>query len=349
MTRFRYVVADVFTDTPFHGNQLAVFTDARGIPEELLQPIAREMNFSETVFVLPPEWRTRTTAHLHAHRRDAVCGSSHARDGVRTRRTLQLGELRLETEMGIVPVRLEREEGRIVFGRMEQPLPTVAPYVGEADLLAVLGAERSELPVEVYDNGVKHVYVTLGSKDEVAALRPDVGRLADLDSVLGINCIAGAGSRWKTRMFAPAGRGRGSGDGLRCGTARASPRPAWAHPIRRRDRGFPRRGGRPPVDAVRASRRLCGRRSARRGRRLGGDRRPRRAQRLNQAGQHESQREARERGAHLVRGCRQVAQPVGPEAEVGWLRQPLVEDETGGPARSEPRRKRGLSKMSSRV
>jgi trans-2,3-dihydro-3-hydroxyanthranilate isomerase len=54
MARFRYVVCDVFTDEPLAGNQLAVFTDARGIPEEKLQSLAREMNFSETTFVYPP-------------------------------------------------------------------------------------------------------------------------------------------------------------------------------------------------------------------------------------------------------------------------------------------------------
>ena len=52
--RFRYVVADVFTDTPLTGNQLAVFTDARDLTSEDMQSLAREMNFSETVFVLPP-------------------------------------------------------------------------------------------------------------------------------------------------------------------------------------------------------------------------------------------------------------------------------------------------------
>src|SRR4051812_48841592 len=55
MARYRYVVADVFTDTPLQGNQVAVFTDARDIPEEQLQRLAREVNFSETVFVCPPE------------------------------------------------------------------------------------------------------------------------------------------------------------------------------------------------------------------------------------------------------------------------------------------------------
>ncbi len=51
MPTFRYVVCDVFTDRPLAGNPLAVFTDARAIPEAWLQPIAREINFSETVFV----------------------------------------------------------------------------------------------------------------------------------------------------------------------------------------------------------------------------------------------------------------------------------------------------------
>jgi len=54
MSAFRYVVCDVFTDRPLTGNALTVFTDARAIPEALLQPLAREINFSETVFVYPP-------------------------------------------------------------------------------------------------------------------------------------------------------------------------------------------------------------------------------------------------------------------------------------------------------
>ncbi len=52
--RARYVTADVFTDRRFGGNQLAVFPDAHEIPEELMLPITREFNYSETTFVLPP-------------------------------------------------------------------------------------------------------------------------------------------------------------------------------------------------------------------------------------------------------------------------------------------------------
>src|SRR6266496_6364905 len=51
----RYVVADVFTDVPLAGNQLAVFTDGRDVDAETMRKLAREINFSETVFVLPPE------------------------------------------------------------------------------------------------------------------------------------------------------------------------------------------------------------------------------------------------------------------------------------------------------
>lgn len=54
MTTHRYLHLDVFTDRPFEGNQLAVFPEATGIPERWMQPIAREMAFSETVFMLPP-------------------------------------------------------------------------------------------------------------------------------------------------------------------------------------------------------------------------------------------------------------------------------------------------------
>src|ERR1043166_9746302 len=52
--KHRYLTADVFTSRAFGGNPLAVFPDAREIPADLMQPIAREFNYSETTFVLPP-------------------------------------------------------------------------------------------------------------------------------------------------------------------------------------------------------------------------------------------------------------------------------------------------------
>ena len=205
MTDFRYVVCDVFTDTPFQGNQLAVFTDARALDGETMQALAREINYSESTFVLPAEdgghakIRIFTPVHEMRFAGHPTLGTAFVLAG-----PLQLVEIRLETLAGIVPVRLERDENRIVFGRMEQPLPTVRPYDGEAELLSAVGVKRSELPVELYDNGVPHVYVCLGSEDEVARLRPDLNRLSGLSDVVGVNCFAGSGSRWKTRMFAPS-------------------------------------------------------------------------------------------------------------------------------------------------
>jgi trans-2,3-dihydro-3-hydroxyanthranilate isomerase len=202
----RYVVADVFTDRPLEGNQLAVFTDAREIAEELMQPLAREINFSETVFVLPAESGGHARIRIFTPTSELpFAGHPTLGSAFVLGQPLQLEEIRLETGAGVVPVRLEREGARIVFGRMEQPLPTVEPYADEADLLGALSVERSELPVEVYDNGARHVYVTLGSEDEVAGVRPDLGRLGELPGVLGVNTIAGSGSKWKTRMFAPGG------------------------------------------------------------------------------------------------------------------------------------------------
>ena len=55
MRKLRYHIVDVFTDRAFGGNPLAVVTNGRGIPTELMQSIAKELNLSETTFVLPPE------------------------------------------------------------------------------------------------------------------------------------------------------------------------------------------------------------------------------------------------------------------------------------------------------
>ena len=205
MPTFRYVVADVFTDRPLAGNQLAVFTDARELPETQLQPLAREVNFSETVFVYPAEQGGHARIRIFTPMLEIrfaghpTLGTAFVLAG-----PLQLLEIRLETGAGIVPVRLEREGPRIVFGRMEQPLPTVAPFQGWEDVLAAAGVESSELPVEIYDNGMQHVYVALASEQEVADLEPDLARLKPAGDI-GFNFFAGSGRRWKTRMFAPGG------------------------------------------------------------------------------------------------------------------------------------------------
>ena len=205
MAVFRYVVCDVFTDRPLTGNQLAVFTDARGIAEDDLQGLAREMAFSETVFVYPANGDAHVRLRIFTPEAELpfaghpVLGSAFVLGG-----PLQAETVRLETGVGVIPVQLEREGARIVFGRMTQPVPTWEPFAQADELLAALGVDHSELPVEVYDNGLKYVYVVLGSADDVAGLQPDLRRLGSLPDVLGTNCLAGSGRTWKTRMFAPA-------------------------------------------------------------------------------------------------------------------------------------------------
>ncbi len=89
MRRFRYVVIDVFTDKPLAGNQLAVFTDARDLTSEDMQALAREMNFSETVFVLPATARDDADVRIRIFtpaRELPFAGHPTARHRVRARR-----------------------------------------------------------------------------------------------------------------------------------------------------------------------------------------------------------------------------------------------------------------------
>jgi trans-2,3-dihydro-3-hydroxyanthranilate isomerase len=201
MARFRYVIADVFTDTPLQGNQVAVFTDAREIPEEQLQRLARETNFSETTFVYPPADDGHVRVRIFTPSVELpFAGHPLLGTAVVLGGPLQLIEIKLETGKGTIAIELEREGARIVSARMRQPVPAIQPFAHADELLAALGGVEPQLPVELYDNGVPHVLVALGSRDEVAALQPDFGALERLGAY-GFNCFAGEGMQWKTRMF----------------------------------------------------------------------------------------------------------------------------------------------------
>jgi trans-2,3-dihydro-3-hydroxyanthranilate isomerase len=210
---WRYVVADVFTDTPLEGNPVAVFLEADGMSGETMQRLARELNLSETVFLLAPEPADPVTPG--ARRADArariftptlelsfaghpVLGTAFvlaARSGADT--------ITLACGIGPIEVTLRRRDGRLVDGEMGQPVPPHAPFGDPATLLSALGRSGSGLPIEVYDNGARHVYVECGSAAEVSALRPDLGRLEQLGAY-GVSCFALDGpGRVRTRMFGP--------------------------------------------------------------------------------------------------------------------------------------------------
>jgi trans-2,3-dihydro-3-hydroxyanthranilate isomerase len=198
---YRYVIADVFTDTPLAGNQLAVFTDARGLDEATMQALALEIGFSETTFVLPPEQGGTARMRIFNPRQEMpFAGHPTLGTAFVLGAPLQLGVIALETGVGIVPVTLERDEsGRIVFGRMTQPVPRVEPVDAPEVVLAAVGAERSLLPIELYDNGARHIVVTL-EEAELGGLRPDGETIATF-GITGVNCVARAGSSWRSRMF----------------------------------------------------------------------------------------------------------------------------------------------------
>jgi trans-2,3-dihydro-3-hydroxyanthranilate isomerase len=199
---YRFVFADVFTDSPLEGNQLAVFTDARELPEDVLQPLAKEIGFSETVYVYPAGDGAHARIRIFTPSAELpFAGHPVLGTAFVLAAPLQLGEIRLETGAGVVPVVLEREGARIVFGWMRQPVPEWEPFPQADELLRFLGVQSS-LPVELYHLGPGHAYVALGNREEVAQLRPDFGALAELTDIC-VNCFAGSGTKWKTRMFAP--------------------------------------------------------------------------------------------------------------------------------------------------
>jgi trans-2,3-dihydro-3-hydroxyanthranilate isomerase len=208
MSMRRYVIADVFTDTPLQGNPVAVFTDATGLSTEVMQRAARELNLSETVFVLRSEQahlkvRIFTPAVELPFAGHPILGTAFV-----VGRAMGSPVVRLETGLGVVPVTLTRPDGGgdPVYGEMEQPIPTVESFPEVPALLAALGVSEDRdglLPIEGYRNGPVHLYIELPDAGAVAGLRPDLGALERLGTY-GINCFAATGDGFKTRMFGPA-------------------------------------------------------------------------------------------------------------------------------------------------
>jgi trans-2,3-dihydro-3-hydroxyanthranilate isomerase len=200
----RYALVDVFTETPLQGNQLGVFTDGRGLSADLMQRLARELNLSETVFVMPPEQGGVARIRIFTPIAELpFAGHPVLGTAVVLGSTLQRTNITLETGIGLVAMELRPENGRVSFARMRQPIPAWEPYEHVGELLEALGVERTRLPLERYDNGPQHVYVELDSEEAVAELAPDMRALSGLGP-LCTSCFSGAGTAWKSRMFAPA-------------------------------------------------------------------------------------------------------------------------------------------------
>jgi trans-2,3-dihydro-3-hydroxyanthranilate isomerase len=200
----RYLLLDVFAETPLEGNQLAVFADGRSFDGSAMQAVAREMKLSETVFVLPAETGGDARVRIFTPAAELPF-AGHPVLGTAVALAAALGKdsVQLETGVGTVTVVLEPGEGRVRCGEMTQPVPSWEGFAATRDLLAALGVERAELPVEEYCNGPRHIMVAIACEQAVAALDPDLGSLGRVAGEAGVSCFAGRDGLFKSRMFAP--------------------------------------------------------------------------------------------------------------------------------------------------
>jgi trans-2,3-dihydro-3-hydroxyanthranilate isomerase len=177
MPRLRYLHLDVFTSTPFEGNQLAVFLEPPAdISAALMQRIAAEMNFSESTFVLPKEaagdvrMRIFTPGSELPIAGHPTIGTTFAlaHSGVIAR-----GREGFVFELGVgpTPVSLEWNGGRLDFAWMTQPLPSFQTAFDAAALAPVLGLEVRDtmpmLPAQAISCGVPFLFVPLASRSAV--------------------------------------------------------------------------------------------------------------------------------------------------------------------------------------
>lgn len=200
----RYVIIDAFATQPLEGNPVAVFFDADDLSAEQMQRIGREMNLSEVTFVLKPRQGGDALIRIFTPVNELpFAGHPMLGTAIALGAETDSPQLRLETQMGTIAFQLERQNGQVVACSMEQPIPTWSLFDRTPELLAALGIERSQYPVEIYRNGPRHVFVGLPDIASLSALHPDHRALSVFPD-MAVNCFAGAGRRWRSRMFSPA-------------------------------------------------------------------------------------------------------------------------------------------------
>lgn len=220
----RFVIADVFTEERFGGNQLAVFTDGSGLDSATMQDIAREMNYSETTFLLPPErggdYRVRifTPADELPFAGHPLVGSAFV---IVSERMTQWREpltlVTLETGVGPIHVEVSTEGGSLGRSTMTQPLPVVRGSYSDVAALAKslsLDAsliEQTDLPVETIFNGIAVMIVPVGSRAAIEKIKIDTGALERISNEVGASTVLAftretvlPTSTVHCRVFAPA-------------------------------------------------------------------------------------------------------------------------------------------------
>ena len=183
MTRLSMVQVDVFTDRALSGNSLAVFLDGRGLRTEQMQDLAREMNLSETTFVLPGKASAEKTGSVRVRIftvQEELPFAGHPTLGTAfvLRGETGAGEVVLELNAGKVPVRFtEPPEGR-VFGEMTQKNPEFGAIHNAAEVARFAGLTANDIddvaPIQTVSTGVPFTVVPLRSLQKVQKLRLDL-------------------------------------------------------------------------------------------------------------------------------------------------------------------------------
>jgi trans-2,3-dihydro-3-hydroxyanthranilate isomerase len=193
----RYLHVDVFTNTPFEGNQLAVFPEPDGLDTATMQTITREMNFSECTFIFPPvnggdvKMRIFTPGEELPMAGHPTIGSTFA---LAAEGTIAPGRTDFVFELGVgpTPVSLEWKDGALSFAWMTQQLPKFGGTIRDPGALAsAIGVDQSDLlgalPAQVISCGVPFLFVPLGSRKAVDAVSIDRRALARCCADSGID------------------------------------------------------------------------------------------------------------------------------------------------------------------
>jgi trans-2,3-dihydro-3-hydroxyanthranilate isomerase len=176
MKTLRYTLLDVFTTTPFGGNQLAVFTEDTNLPTKLMQKIARELNLSETVFIQSPVdpkktkklriFTPKVELPMAGH---PTIGTAYALAETGLLKTEDgINEWTLEEGVGDVPVSVYKEQSRITKIEMKQPLPEFGDELEDREKAAKLLSLSIEdiqpnLPIQTVSTGVPFLFIPIRS------------------------------------------------------------------------------------------------------------------------------------------------------------------------------------------
>ncbi len=185
---FDFVQVDVFTNRPLEGNPLAVFTDARGLSDALMQALAREMNLSETTFVLPADAETERRRGVRVRiftPEEELPFAGHPTLGTAWVLRAAAGaqataEVRLDLKVGAIPVTFSEDEDGGLFGEMRQVDPQFGQTHAPEAIAPLAGIAVEEfaagLPIQTVSTGVPFAIAAVRSLEAIRRLRFDLGR-----------------------------------------------------------------------------------------------------------------------------------------------------------------------------